>query len=431
MNKPAFIPTLLKLAAVATIFYLSYGLTNHYTASRANVPEIAYAWEHHIPFLPWTIIPYWSLNLFYGLGFFLCTSTREQHRYIAQLLAAQAIAISGFLLFPLQISWAKDIGDGLFAALFRSLAAFDQAYNEMPSLHIILTLIIGRFYWSKLLPWLRPLWFAWCLLIGASVLTTYQHHFIDIPTALLAGALILWALPWQGTSPLRAHEPMTPRRRRFALLYLALAILIALPARWGGVWLWLLWPATSCLILAAGHARLGAAIWQKQADGRPTLAARLLLTPLHLAYRLNQYAWLRSNARGTAALTSRLHLGSILAADQYHAVVDTCAECSPSRRSTHYHSEPMLDMTAPDPAALNRAATAIEAFLNAQPAPVLICCALGYGRSVAAVLVWLVRYGGENDVDSALRHIRRVRTLARLPEETRIAVAQALENAYE
>ena len=91
----------------------------------------------------------------------------------------------------------------------------------------------------------------------------------------------------------------------------------------------------------------------------------------------------------------------------------------------------MLDMTAPDPAALNRAATAIEAFLNAQPDPVLICCALGYGRSVAAALVWLVRYGGENDVDSALRHIRRVRPFARLPEETRIAVVQALENANE
>ena len=91
----------------------------------------------------------------------------------------------------------------------------------------------------------------------------------------------------------------------------------------------------------------------------------------------------------------------------------------------------MLDMTAPDPAALNRAAAAIEAFLNTQPDPVLICCALGYGRSVAAALVWLVRYGGENDVDSALRHIHRVRPLARLPEETRIAVAQALENANE
>lgn len=429
MNKPALIPTLLKLAAVATIFYLSYGLTNHYTASRANVPEITYTWEQHIPFLPCTIIPYWSLNFFYGLGFFLCTSTREQHRYIAQLLAAQAIAISSFLLFPLQISWTRDVSDSLFAPLFRSLAAFDLAYNEMPSLHIILTLIIGRFYWPKLPPWLRPLWFTWCLLIGASVLTTYQHHFIDIPVALLAGAFVLWALPWQGISPLRAHEPMTPRRRRFALLYLALAILIALPARWGGVWLWLLWPSVSCLILAAGHARLGAAIWQKQADGRPTLAARLLLTPLHLAYRLNQYAWLRGNTRSTAALTPRLHLGSILAADQYHAVVDTCAECSPRRRPAHYYSEPMLDMTAPDPAALNRAAAAIETFLNTQSEPVLICCALGYGRSVAVALVWLVRYGGETEVDSALRHIRGIRPLARLPEETRVAIEQALRGA--
>ena len=423
--KPALFPTLCKLAAVAAVFYLSYGLTNHYTASRAGVPEIAYAWEYAIPFLPWTIIPYWSLNFFYGLGFFLCATTREQNRYIAQLLAAQAIAIGGFLLFPLQISWAKDIGDGLFAALFRSLAAFDQAYNEMPSLHIILTFLIGRFYWGKLPPWRRPLWLAWCLLIGASVLTTYQHHFIDIPTALLAGAFILWALPWQGASPLRAHEPASPRRRRCALLYLALAILLALPARGGGVRLWLLWPAVSCLIAAAGYARLGAAIWQKQADGRPALAARLLLAPLRFAARINQYIWLRGNACRTAALTARLHLGSILAADRYRAVVDVCAECSPRRRPACYHSEAMTDMAAPAPAALNRAAAAIERFLNTQAEPVLICCALGYGRSVAVALVWLLRYGGQTDIDSALRHIRRVRPLARLPAETRAAVAQA------
>ena len=89
----------------------------------------------------------------------------------------------------------------------------------------------------------------------------------------------------------------------------------------------------------------------------------------------------------------------------------------------------MLDMTAPDPAALNRAAAAIEAFLNTQSAPVLICCALGYGRSVAVALLWLVRYGGENDVDSALRHIRSIRPLARLPDETRVAIEQALHGA--
>ena len=142
--KPALPATLLKLAAVAVLFYASYGLTNYLTALRAPVPEIIYGWERAMPFVPWTIIPYWSLNLLYALGFFLARTRAELHRYIAQLLAAQAIAVCGFLLFPLQISWAKPDGDGIFFALFRSLAAFDQAYNEAPSLHIILTLIVGR-----------------------------------------------------------------------------------------------------------------------------------------------------------------------------------------------------------------------------------------------------------------------------------------------
>ena len=54
--------------------------------------EIAFAWERQIPFWAWTIVPYWTLNLFYALGFFLCRTRSELRRYTAQLLLAQAIA---------------------------------------------------------------------------------------------------------------------------------------------------------------------------------------------------------------------------------------------------------------------------------------------------------------------------------------------------
>ena len=60
------------LLGVGAIFYASYGFTNFFTAQRENVPEIVFAWEHQIPFLAWTIVPYWSLNLLYALAFFLC-----------------------------------------------------------------------------------------------------------------------------------------------------------------------------------------------------------------------------------------------------------------------------------------------------------------------------------------------------------------------
>lgn len=42
------------------------------------------------------------VECFVCVGVFLCHNTAQQNRYIAQLLLAQAIAISCFLLFPLQ-----------------------------------------------------------------------------------------------------------------------------------------------------------------------------------------------------------------------------------------------------------------------------------------------------------------------------------------
>ena len=92
--KPAFKTSLLKLALIGALFYTSYGLSNHYAASLAYVPEVAFAWERGIPFWAWTIVPYWSLNLMYAAAFFLCRNACEQNRYVARLVSAQIRCIS-------------------------------------------------------------------------------------------------------------------------------------------------------------------------------------------------------------------------------------------------------------------------------------------------------------------------------------------------
>ena len=112
MKTKLFLSQLAALVVVAAIFYASYGATNALASARANVPEIYFAWERAVPFWAWSIVPYWSLNLLYALGFFLCRDGRELARYVTQLLAAQMIATLFFIAFPLQISWGKPAVSG-------------------------------------------------------------------------------------------------------------------------------------------------------------------------------------------------------------------------------------------------------------------------------------------------------------------------------
>ena len=427
--KPSFQTSLLKLLAVGAVFYATYGFANWFTAQRSGIPEIAFSWEYSIPFWAWTIMPYWSLNALYALAFFLCRNVRQQNRYIAQLLAAQAVAVSSFLLFPLQFSWIKPPTDGLSGSLFASLAAFDQPYNQAPSLHIILVLIVGRFYWYRLpLKW-RGLWAAWFTLIALSVLTTWQHHFIDIPTGLLAGALVLWALPWHGSepapTPLR-QQTIQGRQRCFWLaFYLLISGLSVVGASLGGAYLWLLWPAVSCLLVAAAYAGLGARVFQKQSNGKATLAAALLLLPQTIGAYLNQRFWLAGKPLH-AQVSERLHIGSIAALGTFQTALDLCAELPAFRTPPGYRNLPMLDMLPPSSEQLARAANMLQTLLQNNATPVLVCCALGYGRSAAVILTWQLRYGGYTDFNHALAALRQVRPQITVPLETQTAILAAV-----
>ena len=420
--KPSLKTSLLKLISVGILFYTSYGLSNHYAASLDYVPEIAFAWESNIPFWAWTIVPYWSLNLMYAAAFFLCRDTHEQNRYVAHLVAAQLIATVCFVLFPLRFGWPKPPADGLSGWLFDSLAAFDLPYNQAPSLHIALAIIVGAFYWARF-PKIRLPLFLWQSLIALSVLTTYQHHFIDVPTGALLGWLVLWAFPRQMTSPLKLSSSDV-HSRKIVLLYLLGACLTALPALLGGAWLWLIWMSVSLLMVAFAYLTGNANVFQKQANGKLSAAATVLLLPYLVGVRLNMAYWLRGKAK-TAQVRHDVWIGSVLGISNHQpAVLDVCAEYPCRSHQGAYRALPLLDMATPSENDLVQTALILET-LRQKHGKVLVCCALGYGRSAAVVLTWLLVYGGCKDLAQAKAELKQARPQMVLSPAT----AQAVEAA--
>src|SRR5690349_14572946 len=65
------------LAFLTPFFFLTYRFANVAAGMRQHVPSVVFGWERYIPFVPWTIVPYWSTDLLYGLSLFMCTTRRE------------------------------------------------------------------------------------------------------------------------------------------------------------------------------------------------------------------------------------------------------------------------------------------------------------------------------------------------------------------
>ena len=429
MEKRPFGRAVVYLAALGAFFYASYGFSNWLAGWRANVPSIVFSWERSIPFIAWTIVPYWTTNIFYGGSLLLARTRAELDRQAKTLLTAQLVAVSFFIVAPLRFSFPKPSTDGAFGYFYDALGAFDQPYNQAPSLHVALTVIFIAFY-ARLLPrWAFALFVGWSALVISSTLTTYQHHFIDLPLGALLGLFCVWL--WREDGSCRFDEwrlTQAPDRRLLALRYGKAAILFALVALlFKGGWLWLFWPAFALGAVSLAYLGLGVELFAKDAQGRVAWPARIALAPYLIGAWLSSRWFTRHDPR-TIEIADGVHLGRFPSADDAKAfatVVDMTAELPRPRVSGRWINIPMLDLAAPSAATLQRAAKAIEA-ARAQ-GPVLVCCALGYGRSVAALAVWLVQSGRARTQDEALALLKQKRERMTLKPDQLRSVAEAID----
>jgi protein-tyrosine phosphatase len=358
----------------------------------------------------------------------VCASRRELNTHALRLLAAQVISVTFFIVAPLKCIAVRPETTGLYGMMLDALLAFDKPFNQAPALHISLLVILWVCYARHLRGAWRGLLHVWFLLIGISVLTTYQHHFFDIPTGIWTGLFCLWLFPDHGNSPLtRASFTKEPRRRQLALRYGGGALAIAATAIAVGGWaLWLLWATGSLLLVALIYAALDATAFQKDANGRMSLAALTLLAPYLACAWLNSRWWTR-HAPTPSAVTQEVWIGRLPSQSRdvpagVNAQLDLCAELPRAVPANRYQHLPALDLVPLTEPELRLAAQAITRLLGA--GPVLVVCALGYSRSAAAVAAWLITSGQAKTVEEAIAQLQRARRNVVVSQAQRLALGQ-------
>ena len=432
-RRAVFRAAALWLACLAPFFYLTYGTANWLASLKPAVPNLAFGWERHIPFIAWTILPYWSINAFYAISLFVNDTPEAVNRLARRYLTAQIIAITCFIAFPLQAIFVRPQTDGVPGFLFAVLGGFDKPFNQAPSLHIALLVIIWDHWRGKLGGLWLAAWHIWSLLIGVSVLTTWQHHVIDIPTGALLGLFALWLFPAQHRSPLAGLRlTRIAKAKKLAACYAvgatALLVLTISAMHRSGAGLLLLWPALALAIVAIGYAGAGERIFQKQADGRISFASHWLLLPYRLGARLNIRWWTRGLVPATE-IADGVFLGRMPGRGDvagYATIIDMTAELPGlSMPGLVWRAFPSLDLLPLSAPRLREAALAVE---TARPqGPVLICCALGVQRSAMVAACWLVKTGLATDAAGAVARIRTAGWPVRLPRSAFAAIAEATQ----
>jgi protein-tyrosine phosphatase len=401
------------LLFLGPFFYASYGLANYLASLRADVPNVAMAWEKTIPFMAWTIIPYWSINAFYVATLFFNPAPADVDRIAKRYLTCQLISVACFILFPLRAIFEKPETSGLTGFMFDALGSFDKPFNQAPSLHIALLVIIWDHWRTRFSGWAVWVWHVWSALIGLSVLTTFQHHIMDIPTGALLGLFALWLFP-QDASPASFLTAGQQEKRRWkigtfyaagSVFFLWLSIFSLRISPLALLWLW---PSLSLALVAAAYFRLGVSVFRKREGGAASLAAFWLLMPYRRGAELNAWAWTRA-LPANARVMENVWLGRIpkeSEVNSFSAVIDMTGEMLvPKREGVDVKAFPLLDLAAPPIQTLKLAAQAIQ---TAQGnGKVLVCCALGMQRSAAAVAVWLVSAGHAKNSVKAIAILRK------------------------
>jgi hypothetical protein len=395
---------------LSVLFLVVYGSCNWITGQRSQVGSLYFQWERAIPFVPFMILPYMSIDLFFIAAPFLCRTDEELRIFSRRVVAAILIAGLCFLLFPLRFAFPRPHASGWLGAIFDWFRGMDSPFNLLPSLHAALLLFLVDLYARNLRGVFLFAAMLWFFLIGLSPLLTYQHHVIDIIGGFaLAGYCFYFFREPSLAGPVVVN-------RRIGSYYAAGAAVVLLIGAIFWPWGFLLfWPGIALGIVASAYFGAGPAVFHKTKKKLPW-STRFVLAPCLVGQYLSLLYYCRQ-CRPWDEITPGVWIGGKLGSRSADialrsgvaAVLDLSAEFSEAKpfREINYRNIPILDLTAPTQAQLAEMAEFIGN--HSRNGVVYVHCKIGYSRSAAAVAAYLVMSGKVNTAEEAFAIIRRAR----------------------
>jgi hypothetical protein len=199
----------------------------------------------------------------------------------------------------------------------------------------------------------------------------------------------------------------------YGTAFIVTAILLALGADVGTVWMVLYWPAACSLVIGLGYLGLGAGMLGKRADGTRPLWSWVLFAPYYL------FVWIAMKfLRGLSRedryneVAPGIYVGRRCEVDELPedvaTVVDLTAELDVPdgvREAAFYRTLPTLDGAAPD----ERRLRALVEEVSARPGPIYVHCAAGHARSALTAAAIVLHRGGARDAVEVMRAFRKAR----------------------
>lgn len=167
---------------------------------------IAKSWYHYdmttpldslVPFLPWTVVIYFSCYLFWVVNYYLCAAqdAAERDRFFCADALAKAVCLVFFLAIPTTNVRPEIVEENIWGAVMKFLYRIDAADNLFPSIHCAVSWLCwigvrGR----KRIPLLyRVFSFIAAVAVCIATMTTRQHVLADVISGVALAEICYFA----------------------------------------------------------------------------------------------------------------------------------------------------------------------------------------------------------------------------------------------